>query len=334
MKISVIVTAYNVEKYIAKCLQSIVSQTYQNLEIIVVNDGSNDGTLEKISRFAQTDQRFIVINQNNGGLSSARNAGLMLASGAYIGFIDGDDYIALDMYEHLFKLAVENDSEISMCAVLKVYNSYFEKDCYNETSRVMNKQEALQALVEEEYVKHYACNKLYKASLFAKINYPVGKLYEDIFTTYKLFGLANKLAYSNKVGYYYVQRQGSILRSRFDERKLDCISAFTEFKDYVDKHYPALSGKLRWRVNLSVINSLFDMLKSEAVYSDCQYTNIAPKLITHVRKNLLFYLFSTEISREYRVLSVLSLGGYSFMKLLFKKTVIRRMVLKKSANLA
>jgi hypothetical protein len=238
------------------------------------------------------------------------------------------------MYEHLLKEASVHECDISMCAVLKVYNNYTEKDCYRDTSLILNKQGALKALVEEEFIKHYAWNKLYKASLFEMISYPNGKLYEDIFTTYKIFSLANKVAYSNKIGYYYVQRQGSILRSKFDERKLDCITAFREFKEYIDIHYPTLSGKLRWRVNLSVINSLFDMLKSEAIYSDCQYTKLAPNLILHVRKNLLFYLFGTDIPREYKLLSLLSLGGYSFMKLLFKTPAIKRIIHKKTAELA
>lgn len=334
MKISVIVAAYNVEKYIEKCLHSIIAQTYQNLEIIVVNDGSTDGTLAIIEEIAASDIRFLVVNKENGGLSSARNVGLDISSGDYIGFIDGDDYISPEMYENLIKEANDNDCDISMCAVQKVYNSYVENDCLNETSVILSRQEALQALVEEEFVKHYAWNKLYRASLFASIRYPVGKLYEDIFTTYKLFSLANKLAYSNQIGYYYVQRQGSILRSKFDERKLDCITAFAEFKDYVDHDFPNLSIKLNWRVNLSVINSLFDMLKSEAIYSDCQYTDLGRKLVKHVRKNLLFYFTGRGIAQEYKGLALLSLGGYPFMKLVFNTSAIKKIILKKTTELA
>ncbi|NMD70862.1 glycosyltransferase [Bacillus sp. DNRA2] len=334
MNITVIVAAYNVENYIEKCLQSIISQTFENLQIIVVNDGSTDGTLTKINNIATSDRRFLVINKENGGLSSARNAGLDMASGDYIGFIDGDDYISPGMYENLIKQIVDYDCDISMCAVQKVYNSYVENDCLNESSAILSRQEALQALVDEEFVKHYAWNKLYKASLFEKIRYPVGKLYEDIFTTYKLFSLVDKVAYSNQIGYYYLQRQGSILRSKFDEKKLDCIAAFAEFKDYVDHDFPSLSSKLNWRVNLSVINSLFDMLKSEAIYPDCQYTSLGRKLVSHVRKNLLFYVIGRDIAREYKVLALLSLGGYRFMKLLFHTSAIKRIILKKTAELA
>lgn len=334
MKISVIVAAYNVENYIEKCLNSIVSQTYRNLEIIVVNDGSTDRTLDKISNFAKFDNRMIIINKPNGGLSSARNAGIDCASGDYIGFIDGDDYIAEDMYETLLEQMLKHHCEISMCAVLKVYNSYKENDCFRAESLVLNKTEALQALVEEEYVKHYAWNKLYEANLFNTVRYPEGKIYEDLFTTFKLFGLANRIAYTNKIGYNYVQREGSILRSKFDGRKLDCIMAFKEFKAYVDENHPELSRQLVWRINLSTINSLLDMLKSEALYSNCHFKEMGANLNRNVKNNLFFYLTGANIPLTYKILSILSIGGYPFVRRLFKTAAIKRFVRKKATDLA
>lgn len=334
MKISIIVAAFNVENYIEKCLESLTSQKYKDIEIIVVNDGSTDGTLERIVNVSRYDERVIIVNKDNGGLSSARNEGLNRATGDYIGFIDGDDFIAEDMYETLLNQTTKHNCEISMCAVLKVYNTYTENDCLIESSVVLNKTEALQALIEEEYVKHYAWNKLYKASLFETIRYPEGKLYEDIFTTYKLFALANKIAYSNKIGYYYVQRQGSILRSKFNIKKLDCIDAFSEFKDYVDTNHPEHSSKLLWRLNFSIINSLLDMLKSESLYDHCTFDEMGSKLNTQVRKNILFYLNGSNIPLIYKILSLLSIGGYPFMKTLFKSASIKKVLVRKSTELS
>lgn len=333
MKISIIIAAYNVEKYIEKCLQSIVSQTYDDLEIIVVNDGSTDQTLELVNSISSKDDRIIIIDKPNGGLSSARNAGLNRASGEYLGFIDGDDYIHCDMYKILLEEIHKQNCEISMCAVLKVYSNYSENDCLIENSKVLSKKEALQALIEERYIKHYAWNKLYKATLFQGIRFPEGKLYEDIFTTYKLIARAERIAYTNKIGYYYVQRQGSILRSRFDLRKLDCIQAFQEFKEYVETSFPELSDELSWRLNLSTINSLLDMLKSESLYQDCQFQEVGSKISKDVKKNISYYVSGTDIPLTYKILSVLSVGGYSFLRMIFKSVLLKRMLIKKSTEL-
>ncbi|GIN92571.1 hypothetical protein J6TS1_32650 [Siminovitchia terrae] len=333
MKISIIVAAYNVEDYIEKCLESITTQTYKNLEIIVVNDGSTDNTLGVVESISRKDERVTIIDKINGGLSSARNAGLGEATGDFIGFIDGDDYIAEDMYETLLEEMVKNNCDIAMCAISRVFKNHTESDCMIEQSKVLNREEAIKALIEEEYVKHYAWNKLYKSSLFLNIRYPEGKLYEDIFTTYKLFSQANKLTYSNKIGYYYMQRQGSILRSKFNIRKLDSIQAFHEFKAYVDIQYPSLSDQILWRANLSVINSLLDMLKSEAVFDNCQFHVEGSKLIKAVRKNIYFYTVGSNIPLTFRLLAILSLSNYSFMRLLFKTPMVKNIVMNKSVKL-
>ncbi|MGJ7919505.1 glycosyltransferase family 2 protein [Neobacillus sp. LXY-4] len=333
MKISIIVAAYNVEKYIEKCLKSITSQTFKELEIIVVNDGSIDSTQEIINNIALTDKRIVIINKPNGGLSSARNAGLDKATGDYIGFIDGDDYITEDLYENLLGEILNNKCQIAMCAVLKVYYDYSEHDGLVVDSTVLNRREAIKALIEEKYIKHYAVNKLYQAQLFKNVRYPEGRLYEDIFTTYKLFAGANKIAYSNKIGYYYTQRQGSILRSKFNIRKLDCLQAFREFKVYVDATFPELSGQLLWRLNLSLINSLLDMLKSESLYRNCEFNEMGSILTKEIRKNSLFYLKSANIPMIYRILAVFTFGGYPFMRTLFKTPFIKSKILKRSTEL-
>ncbi|WP_056469419.1 glycosyltransferase family 2 protein [Bacillus sp. FJAT-25509] len=333
MKISIIVAAYNVEHYIEKCLKSIIEQTYKHLEIIVVNDGSTDRTLEVIQRISETDKRIVIVNKSNGGLSSARNAGLDLVTGNYVGFVDGDDYVATDMYEGLLEEMNKHECEIAMCAVLKVYNDFTEQDSLMDHLVVLKTAEALSALIEEKYIKHYAVNKLYKATLFHDIRYPEGKLYEDIFTTYKLIACANQVVYSNKIGYYYIQREGSILRSKYNVRKLDCIEAFSEFKDYVDLDFPELSRKLLWRLNLSKMNSLMDMLKSESLYGNCEFNEIGSRLTKEVRKNSLFFIRGNNIPTTFRILAPFSYGGYPFMRMLFKTTIVKNYVHQRSLKL-
>ncbi|PGS52660.1 glycosyltransferase family 2 protein [Bacillus sp. AFS041924] len=333
MKISIIVAAYNVENYIEKCLKSVTEQTYKQLEIIVVNDGSTDYTLEVIQNISKTDKRIVIVNKSNGGLSSARNAGLDRATGDYIGFVDGDDNIAADMYEGLLEEMQKHKCEIAMCGVLKVYNDYTEHDSLIDHSVVLNKVEALDALIEEKYIKHYAVNKLYKSTLFQGVRYPEGRLYEDIFTTYKLFAQANRIVYSNKIGYYYIQREGSILRSKYNVRKLDCILAFSEFKAYIDTDFPELSQKILWRINLSKMNSLLDMLKSESLYENCEFIELGSSLTKEIRKNSFFFMKGSGVPTTFRILAPFSYGGYPFMRMLFKTTIVKNFVQQRSLKL-
>lgn len=228
--ISIIVPVYNVEKYLNKCIESIINQSYKSIEIILVDDGSKDSSGKICDKYAKSDNRIKVIHKVNGGLSDARNSGLKIAKGRYVGFVDSDDYIAPDMYEYLYKLIKNNDACISVCNYEKIWDNITKKDeeinLYNDI--ILNRKEALRYIIDDKILKSYAWNKLYKVELFKNIEYPVGLNMEDIATTYKLIYNSQKVVIGNEVKYYYVQRRGSILNSKKPKYYIDYFNVFYE----------------------------------------------------------------------------------------------------------
>jgi len=229
--ISVIVPVYNVEKYIHRCIDSIINQTYKNLEIILVDDGSTDNCPKICDEYAQKDNRIKVIHKKNGGLSEARNVGIEIATGEYIGFIDSDDYINKKMYELLISGLETNDADICICNYKEVNNDYIindeKQDSYNFLK--FNNIEALEALYKENGVKFViACNKLYNKNLFADVRYSIGKIHEDEYIIHKLFFNSKRVVYLDKELYYYYQRQDSITKKQISPKRLDALDALKE----------------------------------------------------------------------------------------------------------
>lgn len=216
MLISVIVPVYNVEKYVLKCLQSIQNQTYHNFEVLVVDDGSNDGSGEVCEKFAESDKRFKVIHQSNGGLSAARNMGLDAAHGKFLMFVDSDDYIHPQMLEILYRCCEENKAEVAVCKYLTFgegedvsFSSISWGDC---NTVVVSGIESCQRIYTETTCETViSWNKLYQREAFEKMRFPVGKIHEDEFVTYKILYDMDKVVYTDAVLYFYLQRQNSIM---------------------------------------------------------------------------------------------------------------------------
>lgn len=227
--LSIIVPVYKVEAYLENCLSSILNQTFKDFELILVNDGSPDRSGMICDLFAEKDARIKVIHQANEGPSSARNSGLDIARGDYIGFVDSDDYIHQEMYEILFELIKSCDADISQCEFMRVNDfaaAGIKRPCQIE---VLNNIEALNNLYNGKYTNTVIpVNKVYKKSLFEGIRYPVGKIHEDDFTTYKLLYKARKIVNINAVLYFYYQSRDSIMRKRFNASRLDALEAFEE----------------------------------------------------------------------------------------------------------
>ena len=213
-KISVIVPVYNVEKYLYKCINSILEQTFNEFELILVNDGSTDNSGNICDEYAIKDRRVIVIHKENGGLSSARNAGLDIAKGSYISFIDSDDWIARDMYETLFDVGLKNDLDIVQCGYTSVYeNSEIKADVYSEEIMFIHDNEILIKFFFNKDITSIVCDKIYKKQLFMEIRFPVGQLLEDAFILSDIYSNAESMAVLKNVKYYYLQREGSIMKS-------------------------------------------------------------------------------------------------------------------------
>lgn len=235
-KVSVIIPVYNDEKYLEKCLNSVINQTYKNLEIILIDDGSTDGTAEICEHYKDKDDRIRILHKQNEGIGSSRNAGLSMATGDYVLFVDGDDWIASNHIEELYKLLKKNDADIAV-GNFEEYKQkgnvftywinekqYFEK-CYS--IKDWFKLEYDSAFFNLSLVFVVPWDKLYKRSLFTNITYPAAKTTEDDFTTWKIYLLANKIAYENKAIYYHRVYEGSI-SSKFDKSKVYPIESVEE----------------------------------------------------------------------------------------------------------
>ena len=227
--ISVVVPIYNVEQYLERCIDSILHQTYEHLEIILVDDGSPDNSGAICDSYLSLDQRIKVIHKRNGGLSDARNAGLEMASGEFIAFIDSDDTIMPEMIEKLYERIDTDRSDMAFCGYRQVSQN---GDILSEVflpDNVLTGFEALKVSYENEGVLYtIACNKLYKKHLFQDIRYPVGKYHEDEFTTYLIIDHCDIISIVKEALYIYYQRDDSIMQEAYSVRHLDGIEASYE----------------------------------------------------------------------------------------------------------
>ena len=227
-EISIIVPVYKVEKYLEKCVNSILEQTFTNFELILVDDGSPDGSGQICDAYATIDKRVRVIHQKNGGLSAARNAGLEKATGRYVGFIDSDDYIHPQMYEKLYEALQKNKADLSICNYAYVDN-YGNIDSEKQKkdhiiTEVLNRERAFEKidpLVEGYSFYVTAWNKLYKRDLFKNIKFLEGHVHEDEYIVHHIFSLCSKIAIIEDILYMYVQRDGSIMSSVGTQKSLD-----------------------------------------------------------------------------------------------------------------
>lgn len=230
--ISVIVSVYNIAGYLEKCIHSVCAQTYRNLEIIIVDDGSTDGSGELCEQLAAGDDRVRVIHRKNGGPADARNAGMKDAAGSYIGFVDGDDWIEPDMYEKMLGAMKEHAAEIGICRYRQVHRDHTEDGSLDRVI-VFEGQEALQYYVQEtkEYeIQNAAWNKLYKKEILAELYFQEGKWYEDVMFTTRALSRPEYCVYLDTACYnYIIDREGSIMNAQNYRRIFtDLIPAYYE----------------------------------------------------------------------------------------------------------
>ena len=308
-KISIIIPAYNICEYIEKCLDSVCAQTYRNLEIIVVDDGSTDGTSEIIDRYAENkDNRIKVIHQKNGGVTSARLCGIKEAVGEFIGFVDGDDYIEPYMYKKLYENAVKYKADISHCGYQMVFPNG-RIDYYYNTGRIkiQDNENGIKDLLAGEFIEPGLWNKLYRKGLFSslfeerKIDYSI-KINEDFLMNYYLFCEAEKSVFEDICPYHYLLRKNSAATSGVNINKLqDPIKVtkkiLTELSSETDLYYLMEERLIRQLIR---IEELIDRKQMSLIKKSRKEAHVELKtMLPKIAKNPM-------ISKKLKVMTILA----------------------------
>jgi len=313
--ISVIIPVYNVVNYFDRCINSIINQTFKNLEIIIVDDGSTDGSSEACDKIAKIDNRIKVIHQINIGLSAARNAGLNIATGEYIAFVDSDDYLHPRMYEILYKEITKNEVDMVICE----FNEFEEEPKYianidKYDTRLYNKNELLNEIYSNKSMV-FAWNKLYKKKIFSTLRYPEGYLYEDAFIIADIFEICNSAIFVYKELYFYSrERKDSITLGKFNFKKLyDELAAHKKNLEYFkEKESCELKMGYNWAfyIYINRIKKYYDEVKINSpqrhdvlyklIFEYCKtYSSKTRKMIMNkkMRRKYDFYYFNFKLQK-------------------------------------
>lgn len=298
--ISVIVPVYNVEKYLEKCIDSILNQTYKNLEIILVDDGSKDQSGVICDSYAKKDKRIIVFHKKNGGLSSARNYGIDNSHGQYIGFVDSDDYISNDMYETLYQLITDYNADLAMCGLCDIYNGRQKNTKNKEYVYSQSRIDAIRNVMEGEVNSVSAVNKLYRKELFKEVRYPIGKIAEDAYIILDILNQCNSVVGTTAQKYYYIHRSNSITTKHYDDKYLDVIDAYEKNAIIINNLYPELNEIAKMRLCWAHFYVL------DRIIMDADNIVTKKKLIQYIKDNILFIINDPHFSKE-RKLSAIAL---------------------------
>lgn len=238
-KISIIVPVYKVEPYLRKCIDSILNQTFKDFELILVDDGSPDRCGEICGEYAKRDSRIVVIHKENGGLASARNVGLDIAKGDYIGFVDSDDWIEHDMYELLYKICINYNCDIANCSS-KIF--FKNKTVINGGHQLIihSRAEAMEVMLRGELYDEVVWTKLIKRELLKDIRFKSGIIYEDTDFTYKVMDKAERVGCIGEAKYNYIKRENSIMDRAVKNVRIDAVLIYDEMYRFMDQKYPFL----------------------------------------------------------------------------------------------
>lgn len=269
-KISIIVPVYKVEPYIRKCVDSILAQTLTDFELILVDDGSPDNCGEICDEYASKDSRVVVIHKENGGQATARNAGLDIAKGDYIGFVDSDDWIEPDMYELLYNMCIENKCDIANCTSTIYFKNKTVKNGTHPLT-VQNRKEAMRTMLEGKLYDEVVWTKLIKCSLLENIRFPVGVIYEDTAFTYKVIHNASRICCIGAPKYHYIKRDESTMDRAIKNLRIDAVLIYEEMYKFIERNYPELQTLVTLKLansamvilNLISFNTKFSKYKTE-----------------------------------------------------------------------
>ena len=300
--ISVIVPIYNTELYLKRCLDSIIKQTYKNLEIILVDDGSTDNSLKICNEYKAKDKRIKVYHKKNEGLSSTRNYGMKKACGNYLFFIDSDDFMSLDIIEFLYNSLKENQADIVTCKHHDVLNNQIIEEISINNSYLCNNEQALAKLLYQKDCSTNTWAKLYKKELFNNILFPEKIICEDLATTYLLFSKANKVVINTSKKYYYVKRYNSIINSKFDISRMIGLKIVEEETKFIQKNFPNI---IKAAINREFMEGIYILLHLPFYGYQKEYLKVKQVII----KNRKIVLFDKESLLKHRVYAFFSYFG-------------------------
>lgn len=261
IQLSIIIPVFNVEKYLEECINSVLQQTFSNFEIILVDDGSTDSSGNICDLYSRKDRRIQVIHKENGGLSSARNAGLRIAKGKYVGFIDSDDWISETMYQHLYEEAEKTAADIASCRYQEVdRRPKLDKNIYHKTE-IREKQEVLKAFFLRK-ISESVCDKIFRKELWEEIRFPEGEINEDTITLFYILLKSHKLIYFDSPEYYYRKRQGSITKSGYSKRFLAVDKHLEKMEKTISEELPEMKKYLNYFLSVHYYCLLISILRS------------------------------------------------------------------------
>lgn len=260
--ISIVVPVYNTEKYLSQCVDSLINQSIDNIEIILVNDGSTDSSGKICDDYMKQDNRIKVIHKANGGLSSARNAGLKIASGSYVGFVDSDDLVDREMFAELITLVNTYNTDIAVGNIRKFNEDGIIDNYYKGNKKIIkfNTKEALSELPVNNIITFSACNKIFSRTLFETIRFREGIIFEDMDVMYKLISISNAVIYSSKPMYFYRKNKESITGKKFNLNRLDEYEVLLKMYQFYLQNYSDISPIAYQRLHTDGIN-LYTELK-------------------------------------------------------------------------
>lgn len=289
IKVSIIVPVYNAEQYLEKCLDSLVNQTLKDIEIILINDGSPDNSEVIIKKYLKIYNNIKYIKKDNGGVSSARNEGLKHVQGEYIGFVDSDDYVKIDMFEKMYNKIIKDKSDIIICDMVYELNGKDISDTNFKDFGILNKNEAMLMYLDNSYFRAHPVNKIYKKELFTGITFPEGEVFEDPATFYKLLHKSNKISFINEKLYFYSQENSeSITKRKFNLKNIVLLSHYEKmiefFKNngYSKEIYEA-GERLYFIGAVALIGMAFN---SKSILSKSEFNEIKRALLNSINYNI------------------------------------------------
>ena len=282
--ISIIVPVYNVQSYLERCILSLLQQTYSNIEILLIDDGSTDKSGDMCEKFSLYDSRIKTYHKKNGGLSDARNFGIKKANGEFYCFVDSDDFISENMIETLYNNLLITNADISICKYQVTSDNELNVP-YTNNMKTYTKELAFQELLLGNNFSSEICNKMFKKDLFDNIQFPKSHIYEDMFTFYKTVEKSNIIVYSDYVGYGYFYRPNSISNSSFSLKKFDWIDACAELINYCNSKYPSY---LPEAINTYIYANI-SIIKEELL-SENHVEEVFEKIRSNIKKYQYQYL--------------------------------------------